>query len=306
MAFEIRSFAILSIHAIIEIIRPRQWYKNFLIFVPLVASINLFQLDSLFLSVLGFVVLCLASSGSYVINDVFDYKRDLLHPEKKQRPIPSGRISRNSAIIFGIVLLVAAGIFAYSLDDIFFIIVILLILSTFFYSKGAKDIFLLDVFMISINFVLRAVSGVFLIGVGLSPWLVIGIFFVALLLGFTKRQNEINLLKDEAKKHKKVLEKYTDKFLRYAIGQASAASIIAYSIYSINGPVEIGDWRLVLTIPVVFFILTSYVNNIISGKYPGKELEKLMTLDKKLPISLLVFVIMTITLIYFVPSSFFS
>jgi len=262
--------------------------------------------DSLILSLLGFVVLCLASSGSYVINDVFDYKRDLLHPEKRHRPIPSGRISRNSALIFGIVLLVAAGIFAYALDEIFFIIVILLILSTFIYSKGAKDIFLLDVFMISINFVLRAVSGVFLIGVGLSPWLVIGIFFVALLLGFSKRQNEINLLKDQAKKHKKVLAHYTEKFLHFSIGQASAASIIAYSIYSINGPAEIGDWRLVLTIPVVFFILASYVNNIISGKYPGKELEKLMTLDKKLPISLLVFVIMTITLIYFVPSSFFS
>ena len=95
------------INAYIQIIRPRHWYKNFLIFVPLVASINLFQPDTLILSLLGFVVLCLASSGSYVINDVFDYKRDLLHPEKKHRPIPSGRISRNSALIFGVGLLVA-------------------------------------------------------------------------------------------------------------------------------------------------------------------------------------------------------
>jgi len=295
-----------SVHAFIEIIRPRQWYKNILVFVPLVFSINLFQPDSMVLSILGFAVLCLASSGSYVINDVFDYKRDLVHPEKRKRPIPSGRISKNSAVIFGVALLFAAGIFGYLLNEIFFIVIILLILSTFFYSKTAKDIFLLDVFLISVNFVLRAISGVFLIGVGLSPWLIIGIFFVALLLGFTKRQTEITLLRDQAIKHKKVLEKYTEKFLRYSIGQASAASILAYSIYSIEGPGEIGDWRLVLTIPVVFFILITYVNIIFVGKYPGKELETILFVDKKMSLSLFVYVIMVIILIYFTPSSFFS
>ncbi len=295
-----------QIKTLVEIIRPSQWYKNFLVFVPLVFSINLFNLDSIIMSFLGFLALCLASSGSYVINDVFDNKRDLVHPEKRKRPIPSGRLSVRSALIFGIVLIVAAGIFAYFLNEIFFIIVILLILSTFFYSKGAKDIFLLDVFLISINFVLRAVSGVFLIDVGLSPWLIIGIFFVALLLGFSKRKNEISLLKDQAIKHKKVLEKYSEKFLQYSIGQASAASILAYSIYAINGPGSIGDWRLVLTIPVAFFILISYVNNIMSGKNPNKELGGLLIVDKKLSVALLVYVIMVIILIYFVPSSFFN
>ena len=296
----------ITLSSLVEIIRPPQWYKNILIFVPLVFSLNLFQSDLLILSLFGFVALCLASGGSYVINDMFDYKRDLAHPQKKKRPIPSGRLSLKSASIFGITLLVTASIIAILLNEVFFIIVILLILSTFFYSKRAKDIFLLDVFLIAINFVLRAISGVFLIGVDLSPWLVMGIFFVALLLGFTKRQNEIHLLKDEAFKHKKVLGQYTEKLLHYAIGQASAASILAYSIYSINGPGNIGDWRLVLTIPVVFFILVSYVNNIINAKYPSKELEGQILADKKLSVSLFVYVIMVIILIYFLPSSLFN
>ena len=295
-----------NIPSLVKIIRPQQWYKNVLVFVPLVFSLNLFQPDLIILSFLGFVALCLASGGSYVINDVFDYKKDLLHPKKRNRPIPSGRLSVKSASIYGIVLLIVGSILAFSLNEIFFIVVILLILSTFFYSKAAKDIFLLDVFLIAINFVLRAIAGVFLIGVDLSPWLVIGIFFVALLLGFTKRQNELNLLKEQAVKHKKVLEHYTEKFLRYAIGQSSAASILAYSIYSINGPGIIGDWRLVLTIPIVFFILVSYVNNIINVKYPSKELEAQMISDKKISVSLLVYVVMVIILIYFVPSSFFT
>jgi len=295
-----------TLSSLVEIIRPQQWYKNILVFVPLVFSLNLFQPDSIILSFFGFVILCLASGGSYVINDVFDYKKDLVHPQKKKRPIPAGRLSLKTATIYGIILLVTAGIFAFSLNEIFFIIVILLILSSFFYSKRAKDIFLLDIFLIAINFVLRTISGVFLIEVDLSPWLVVGILFVALLLGFTKRQNEINLLKDEAFKHKKVLEHYTEKFLRYAIGLASIASILTYSIYSINGPGDISDWRLVLTIPVVFFILVSYVNNIINAKYPTKELEGHILADKKILVSLFVYVIMVIILIYFLPSSLFN
>ena len=195
-----------NVPSLIKIIRPKQWYKNVLVFVPLVFSLNLFQPDSLILSFLGFIALCLASGGSYIINDIFEYKKDLLHPKKRERPIPSGHLSVKSASVYGIVLLIVAVILAFSLNEIFFIIVILLILSTFFYSKRAKDIFLLDVFLIAVNFILRAVSGVFLISVDLSPWLIIGIFFVALLLGFTKRQGEINFLKDEAVKHTKVLE----------------------------------------------------------------------------------------------------
>jgi len=296
----------LTLPSLVEIIRPQQWYKNILVFVPLVFSLNLFQPDLIILSFLGFVALCLASGGSYVINDVFDYKKDLLHPKKRNRPIPSRRLSVKSASIYGIALLIVGSILAFLLNEIFFIIVILLILSTFFYSKVAKNIFLLDVFLIAVNFVIRAVSGVFLISVDLSPWLIIGIFFVALLLGFTKRQNELNFLKEQASKHKKVLGQYTEKFLHYAIGQSSAASILAYSIYSISGPGIIGDWRLVLTIPVVFFILVSYVNNIINDKYPGKELEAQMISDKKISLSLLVYVVMVIILIYFIPSSFFN
>jgi len=68
--------------AVLEIIRPKQWYKNLLVFVPLVFSLNLFQLDSLAMSIYGFIILCLASGGSYAFNDLLDYKKDLLHSEK--------------------------------------------------------------------------------------------------------------------------------------------------------------------------------------------------------------------------------
>jgi len=292
--------------ALIEIIRPKQWYKNFLIFVPLVFSLNLNNPESVFLSIIGFVILCLASGGSYTINDVIDYKKDLLHAEKKKRPIPSGRLSKNFAMLYGFILIASSLYFANFLNTGFFIIVSLLIISNLLYSKKGKNIFLLDVFMISINFVLRAVAGAFVIDVDVSPWLIIGIFFVALLLAFAKRLNEIRLLKDEAMGHRKVLAEYSVNFLNYSIGITSATVILAYSIYSIEGVGDIADWRLVLTIPVVFFIVLLYVNNIIQGKFFSKEFNDLLTGDKKFLVSILVYIFMVIVLIYLIPSSFFN
>ena len=292
--------------ALIEIIRPKQWYKNFLIFVPLVFSLNLNNPESVFLSVIGFVILCLASGGSYTINDVLDYKKDLLHAEKKKRPIPSGRIPKNYAILYGFILIASSLYFANLLNAGFFIIVSLLIISNLLYSTKGKNIFLVDVFMISINFVLRAVAGAFVIDVDVSPWLIIGIFFVALLLAFAKRLNEIRLLKDEAVGHRKVLAEYSVNFLNYSIGITSATVILAYSIYSIEGVGDIADWRLVLTIPVVFFIVLLYVNNIIQGKFFSKEFNDLLTGDKKFLVSILVYIFMVIVLIYLIPSSFFT
>jgi len=292
--------------ALIEIIRPKQWYKNLLIFVPLVFSLNLNNPESIFLSVIGFVILCLTSGGSYTINDVLDYKKDLLHTEKKKRPIPSGRMSKNFAILLGFILIGVSLYFANLLNIGFFIIVSLLIISNLLYSKKGKDIFLLDVFMISINFVLRAVAGAFVIDVDISPWLITGIFFVALLLAFAKRQNELKILGDKAKDHRKVLGEYSINFLNYSIGITSATVILAYSIYSIEGVGDIEDWRLVLTIPVVFFILLLYVNNIIQGKLSSKEFNDLLTGDKKFLVSILVYIFMVIVLIYLIPSSFFN
>jgi len=292
--------------ALIEIIRPKQWYKNFLIFVPLVFSLNLNNPESIFFSLIGFGILCLASGGSYIINDVLDYKKDILHTEKRKRPIPSGRISKNFSILYGFILIASSLFFADLLNTGFFIIISLLIISNLLYSIKGKDIFLVDVFMISINFVLRAVAGAFVIDVDVSPWLIVGIFFVALLLAFAKRQNELKILGDKAKEHRKVLGEYSINFLNYSIGITSVTVILAYSIYSIEGVGDIEDWRLVLTIPVVFFIVLLYVNTLIQEKFSSKEFNDLLTGDKKFLTSILVYILMVIVLIYLIPSSFFN
>lgn len=292
--------------AIIEILRPKQWYKNFLLLVPLVFSLNLFDSHSVLVSLLGFFILCLSSSGSYIINDLIDFKRDSLHPEKALRPIPSGRVSRRLAIPLSLILLTVSEILSYQLGLPFLAANSALIVLTLIYSSYAKNIFLLDIFLISINYVLRAVSGAFALEIKISPWLIMGVFFLALLLALAKRKNEILFLKENAVEHRKILKEYSNDILNYSIGVTSATIILAYSIYSMTGPANVNDWRLVLTIPVAFFILILFINQTYNGSYSGKELNNLLAKDKKLVGGVLFFIILVIFLLYVAPPFYFK
>jgi len=290
----------------LEIIRPQQWYKNLLIFLPLIFSLQLFDGELLFHSILGFVILCMAFSGMYIINDVIDSKKDKLHPEKSKRPIPSGRINRNQAIIYATILLVISEFFSFMLEPLFFIFVSLMILLTITYSIRIKDIFLLDVFFVSLNFMLRAISGAIIIDVSISSWLVIGIFLVALLLSFGKRFNEISFLNDIATKHRKVLNYYSKKVLKYALGISGSALIIAYTIYAILGSQIINDVRLLFLLPLVIYIVIQYISLTLKGRYQGKEFNDLLLSEKSLLIAIIVFVGLIIGLLYLMPALFFT
>ena len=255
---------------------------------------------------MGFGILCMSSSGTYILNDLIDSKIDSLHPRKKNRAIPSGKITRNQAIILITTLLVISEIFAILLNVQFFILNSMLIASMITYSIKIKNIFLMDVFSIAINYVFRAMSGAYLIDVKISPWLIIGIFLLALLLAFGKRKNELMFLDKSLLEFRHVLKQYSQKILNYAIIITATAVILVYSIYAINGPEQIGDWRLIITIPVAFFILISYLTKLFSGKNEGKELDDLLVSDKKLLLSILSYVVLTIILIYLIPPNIFN
>ena len=292
--------------AAFDIFRPKQWYKNLLIFIPIVGSLNISDTNSIFLSLVGFGILCMSSSGTYILNDLIDSKKDSLHPRKKNRAIPSGKITRNQAIILIATLLVISEILAILLNVQFFILNSILIASMIIYSIKIKNIFLMDVFSIAINYVFRAMSGAYLIDVKISPWLIIGIFLLALLLAFGKRKNELMFLDKSLLEFRHVLKQYSQKILNYAIIITATAVILVYSIYAINGPEQIGDWRLIITIPVAFFILISYLTKLFSGKNEGKELDDLLVSDKKLLLSILSYVVLTIILIYLIPPNIFN
>lgn len=230
-------------------LRIKQWYKNVVIFLGVVFGMVLLSPENILVSVLGFFALCLITSSGYIRNDILDVKYDKIHPEKKKRPLASNKITLKQANIIFLIVFSVAVIFSFSLDWFFGVLMIILFVNTEIYSRFTKKIIFLDVFAIGINFVIRAISGIILINTPISPWIILGVFFVALFLAFLKRKSEKITLKDSAAKHRGVLKYYTQNMLDYSVYFSGIMIAITYVIYSIIG--HFLDGRLILSIPFI-------------------------------------------------------
>jgi len=286
---------------IVKLLRVNQWYKNIIIFLPLVFSLQFFFSEAVLFSILGFIALCLVSSAGYIRNDIKDLESDKQHPRKKNRPLASGKIKVSQATGIFIILLAAGLTLSFFLDWKFGVMTILLLVNTEIYSNWLKKILFLDIFSISGNFIIRAFSGVVLIESSISPWLILGIFFVALFLAVIKRRNELDFLKHEAGKHRKVLTQYTESTLNSILLISSILVITTYSLYTMNSITE--DWRLVVTVPIVVYIVFRqiHLSSISNEEIVSDNILK----DKGTSMALIVYAIITIYLLYFAPSEIF-
>ncbi|HRQ21917.1 MAG TPA: UbiA family prenyltransferase, partial [Anaerolineales bacterium] len=153
------------LNALIKTMRPRQWTKNIFIFAALVFDKQLLNPDSFLRTLAGFALFCLISSSVYIFNDIADVEADRQHPEKKKRPIPSGKLPIRSAWIAGIVLVIFTFTASYFLAPGFEVVVVAYFLLNIAYTKWLKHIPILDVLIIAAGFVLRVHAGVTLISV---------------------------------------------------------------------------------------------------------------------------------------------
>ena len=289
----------IEISILFKIIRIKQWYKNIVIFLPLVFSLSLLNLDSLYLTIAGFVALGLASSALYIRNDVLDIEFDKQHPIKKFRPLASGQISKKNAYIIFILLLSSSLIIAAILNWKLVIVLIFLFVNTTVYSHWLKKFVYVDLLSISLNFVIRVLAGLVLLppeffGI-ISPWLIFGVFLVAFFLGLMKRKSEIITLKEKAVLHREVLSKYSIKNLNYSLLIVSVLVMITYSLYSIiNDPTS--DNRLIFTIPIVAIII--FRQYYLSEKSISLNKFSEVINDKISLLAIIVYIITTILLLY--------
>ena len=189
--------------------------------------------------------------------------------------------------------------------ELFFLCIILFISSTITYSVVGKNFAFLDAFLISLNYVLRAIAGGYLLELQISNWLVVGIFFFALLLCFTKRKNEVVLLKTDSVSHRKSLEKYSKRVLHWSILVSSSALLVIYSVYAFLGSFTTNDSRLIFTIPIALIIIITYLRKIQSDEHASKEFHQILVGSKLLLSEVIVFVISILVLMYLIPSKFF-
>ena len=289
-----------TFRSLIKTMRPHQWIKNILVYVPLVFDRKLTHIPSLIRTTSGFILFCLIASVVYIINDIADLEADRNHPEKRNRPIASGNLPISVAIIAALIILVIVFPLAYWLAPSFALVLGCYFLLNLLYSKWFKHIPIIDVFVLASFYVLRVIAGLTLIDVErFSPWLYVVTTLLALYIGLGKRRAELALLEKDANQHRRVLEGYTIPLLDQYITIVSAMTIIAYSLYTFSAPNLPENHAMMLTVPFAIYGVFRYLY-LIQIKKRGGAPEEILLSDRPLQITVILwgFTVMVIFYIF--------
>jgi len=249
-------------NACIKEMRIKHWYKALIVFSGPLFSGTLLSLDlgSLFLTFLAFGFV---ASAVYVVNDIKDAENDKLHPKKCKRPIASGQIGVNSAVLFGGVLLTIALSFALLVGNYVPHFVggyfALMMMYTFYLKQRA----IVDAFTIATGFIIRALAGCFAVGIDVTPFFYLVIFSFAVYLAFCKRLTEVRLAGEA---HKTSLEVYKE-IVEVGIAISGSITLALYAIYTMN------KTGLVWSVPLAFLVLMLHLRE----TFKGNEVHESMT-----------------------------
>lgn len=285
-----------TLRALLRSMRPKQWPKNLLLFAGFLFTLNVqwAPFTESMWAYLGrasaaFGLFCLLSSGVYILNDIRDIDKDRRHPQKRHRPLASGALSPRLAATAAVCMLLFTLAGAYTLRPLFFLLCLVYLLMQVAYTLSFKHMVILDVFTIAIGFVLRAVSGAVAIHVAISPWLYIVTLLGALFLGLAKRRHELILLSDDAAHHRKILQEYSPAMLDQMISIVTAATIMAYSLYTFTSPSLPKNHGMMLTIPLVIYGIFRYLY-LIHKKDAGGSPEEVLLRDRPVLITIVLWV----------------
>jgi len=284
----------------LRLIRVHQWVKNLFVFVPLLFSLHLFNLFYFFQTLSAFIVFCFASSAIYVINDIVDIEADRAHPVKKNRPLPSGKISKSTAVFLAVFLLILVSISLTYFNYKFIVLAVTFVVLNILYSFWLKNVVILDIFSIAAGFSIRVLAGAFAIQVPVSSWLLLTTMFISLFLGVMKRRSELALVTENSgMQSRKVLGQYSLNFTDQMATIAATGVIVCYALYSV-APRTVSIFnteRLIYTTPfVVFGIFRFMYLEYISGK--GENTTRTLATDLPMIINFLLYVFATVVIIY--------
>jgi 4-hydroxybenzoate polyprenyltransferase len=173
-------------------LRPHQWVKNLLVFVPILLDHRLKEPEVLARGAMAFVAFCLAASGAYILNDILDLEADRGHPIKRNRPFASGALSPRAGYILALGLVGVSLVVGTALAAPGFLALLLLYIGlTTAYSAYLKRIVVLDVLLLAGLYTLRVLAGITASGVRFSSWLLAFSTFLFLSLAFLKRHGEL-------------------------------------------------------------------------------------------------------------------
>jgi 4-hydroxybenzoate polyprenyltransferase len=183
---------------LLRALRPHQWVKNLLVFVPLVAAHRVRDAGLIAAASLAFAAFSLCASSVYVTNDLLDLEHDRVHPTKRARPFASGALAPSTGWVIAPVLLVAALVVAAFVGRYFVLLLVTYWFATLAYSLHMKRVPVLDVIVLAGLYTVRLFSGSVAVDVPVSDWLATFSMFLFLSLALVKRTAELGRVRDEA------------------------------------------------------------------------------------------------------------
>lgn len=289
--------------ATLKELRPKQWTKNALLFAGVIFSQHLGETSRLLAALSGFLIFCGLSSVIYIFNDLHDLESDRKHPLKKNRPVASGALPVPVAWAVGIFLAAGTLTWSFSINLPFGAISLGYFVLMLLYSTTIKHMVILDLMVVAIGFVIRAIAGVLVIekpgeSLAITPWFITCVMFLALFIVICKRRHEIVLLSDDARHHRPVLEHYSEAFLDQMVSLATTATIMSYALYAILGVPETPRSRyMVYTVPFVLYGVCRYLY-LVYKKEEGGAPENLLLQDWSLLINVVLWLTAIVLIFY--------
>lgn len=221
--------------------RPQQWVKNAFIFLPLFFGGHLFDAACLLNALVAFAAYCLAASGIYCFNDIYDVEADRRHPKKCRRPVAAGLVSKAQAYVLMAVLvaLAFAACLLLPAEHRGGVAGILLfyVLMNVAYCVRLKRYAIVDLFVIATGFVLRVWIGGVATGIWISQWIVLMTFLLALFLAFAKRRDDVVIYAETKVLARRNVNRYNLDFMNQAIGIVASITMVCYILYTVSDDV---------------------------------------------------------------------
>ncbi len=212
--------------------RPKQWTKNVLVFAAPGAAGVLFHAQPFWHAAVTFVLFCVVSSGTYLLNDALDAPADRQHPVKRHRPVAAGLISVRTALVLAAVLMVGGAALGTLLRAQLTLVLGVYAVLQVAYSSYLKHLPIYDLTSVAGGFLLRAIAGAVAIPVSVSEWFLIVTTFGSLLMVTGKRLAEHAELGEGRGGHRATLDAYSISFLRIVVALSATGAVVGYALWA--------------------------------------------------------------------------
>ncbi|MEM9679038.1 MAG: UbiA prenyltransferase family protein [Bacteroidota bacterium] len=255
----------------------------------------------------AFFAFSFVASTIYVINDYRDLEADKLHPKKRLRPLASGSVSQHLALTLAFVMLVMGMSLSYYISVKFLFVLTIYFILNLGYTFGLKNISILDILIVAAGFVLRVKAGAIVSSIGLSHWIIIMVFLLALFMAIAKRRDDLIIKQVSGEDMRKVVKNYSLDFLNVSMSLLMGVIFVSYLMYTLSEGViqRMGTYRLFYTSVFVLAGLLRYLQIALVENDSGSPTDLLLK-DRFIQIVIFLWILSFYLLIYFKDLIIFS